>query len=156
MRRAVLGLLIPLLTACATPLHQLPPDEATAICQFLKQRAQQGDFLGCYLAAQRAASAAPKYGRPINPAVTVDAVMTWDRYGSPTGLSGLTTSLPNDISEPPLNCFRDALRGTQVPPPGKHIRVPVRFVLDGWEPVPSLGVPTESGRCLVGPGAMDR
>ena len=155
MRRAVLGLLIPLLFACATPLHKLPPDEATAICGFLKQRAQQGDFLGCYLAAQRAASSAPKYGRPINPVVTVDVVMTWDRHGSPTRLSGLSTSLPAEVSPPPLNCVRDALRGTQVPPPGQLIKVPVRFLLDGWEPVPPTSVPSESVRCLLGPGAMD-
>lgn len=149
------ALLFFLVAGCATPLVDLPPDERTALCSFLAQRAQQGDFLGCYLAASRAAAKAPEYGRPVNPVVTVDAVVTWDQYGEVSHISSLTTSLPEGVATPPLNCFRDALRSTRVPPPGQSVKVPVRVQLDGWEPAATEGVSSGSARCLLGPGAMN-
>jgi hypothetical protein len=143
------------LAGCATPLHKLPSSDGNAICGFLAQRARQGDFLGCYLAAQRAAAKDPYYGRLINPEVFVEAVITWDKYGGVKRISGLTTSLPASVSEPPLNCFRDALGSTQLPPPGRSVKVPVHISVDGREPAPRKGVSDGSNRCLMGPGMMD-
>ncbi len=155
MRGRSLLVLFFLVAGCATALHKLPPDESKTICGFLAQRAQQGDFLGCYLAAQRAAAQAPEYGRPINPAVTVDAVVTWDKYGGISRVDDLTTSLPDEVATPPLNCFRDALGSTRLPPPAKAVKVPVRIRVDGGEPAPSKDVSSRSARCLLGPGTMD-
>ncbi len=155
MRLSLLPVILLAFTSCATPLHKLPANEGQAICGYLAQRARQGDFLGCYLAAQRAAAKAPEYGRPINPKVTVEAEVTWDKYGGVKRISGLKTSLPDAVSKPPLNCFRDALGSTQLPPPGQSVKVPIIIHLDGREPEPRKGVSNGSVRCPMGPGVMD-
>jgi hypothetical protein len=143
------------LAGCATPLHRLPSNDSKAICGFLAQRAQQGDYLGCYLAAQRAAAKDPYYGRLINPEVLVEAVVVWDKYGGVKRISDLTTSLPASVSKPPLACFRDALGATRLPPPGRSVKVPITISVDGRKPAVSKGADNGSVHCLMGPGNMD-
>ncbi len=153
-RLLILLLVMPL--ACAAPLAKLVPEQRQEICQFLSARTQQGDFLGCFLAAQRAAAGRADYGRAIHPEVTVDVTVVYDRYGYPSTLRGLTTSLPAAVAPPVLACFRDALMGASLPPQSRAIKVPVTVVVDGLEPPGNNGVSDPSTRCLVGPsGSLD-
>ncbi len=149
VRFLVLLLAMPL--GCATSLAKLVPEQRQEICQFLSARTQQGDFLGCFLAAQRAAASRADYGRAIHPEVSVDVTMVYDRYGYPTAMRGLTTSLPQDVAPPVLACFRDALMGAALPPQDSAVRVPITMVLDALEPPGQSGVSDPSTRCLLGP-----
>jgi hypothetical protein len=151
MSRLALPLLLLLAAGCAAPLVDLPDEQRREICDFLDQRALQGDFAVCFLGAQRVAARLPGFGSAIAPAVAVHATVVYTEGGGVAAVRKLRTDLPSPQADDVLDCFESALRGAPIPPPGRRLAVPVTLLADPLERTGESGVATRTDRCLVHP-----
>lgn len=146
-----------LLSGCAAAFSELPAERRDETCAFLSHRAQQGDFLACSLAAQRAVAKQAGFSDPVSPRFGVTAEVIYSEDGTPVRVAALHSDVPGENGDAVTGCYRSALSSSAIPGTGVKVRVPIRFRFDtlGQE-APAAGLGREARRggepfagCLV-------